>query len=157
MHALVAVLLLVGSLITLFVGLLVGSFGYEILQGFAGGFFANDYVAYGISVLISTVSVFVFLFAVYYLLTNEKLTFREVLPGAIVATVVLEASFQLLPIYLHLSKNVIALQAFGAPALLLVWLYLMANVIVFGAEINWWHARGRRAALELDEAATGLA
>jgi membrane protein len=101
--------------------------------------------------------VFVFLFAVYYLLTNEKLTFREVLPGAIVSTVVLEASFQLLPIYLHLSKNVIALQAFGAPALLLVWLYLMANVIVFGAEINWWHARGRRAALELDEAATGLA
>ena len=32
------------------------------------------------------------------------------------------------------------------PALLLVWLYVMANVIVFGAEINWWRARvaGRR-------------
>ena len=70
---LIAVLLLVSSLVTLFVGLLVGSFGYEILKGFAEDFFANDYVAYGISVLISTVSVFVFLFAVYYLLTNEKL------------------------------------------------------------------------------------
>jgi hypothetical protein len=33
----------------------------------------------------------------------------------------------------------------------------MANVIVFGAEINWWHARGRRAEIELEEAATGLA
>jgi membrane protein len=154
---LLAVMLLVSSLVTLFFGLLIGSVGYEVLTRFAGSFFGNEFVAYTASILISTVSVFVFLFAVYYLLTNEKLTFREVLPGAIVATVVLEASFQLLPIYLHLSKNVIALQAFGAPALLLVWLYLMANVIVFGAEINWWHARGRRAALELDEAATGLA
>ena len=98
----------------------------------------------------------VFLFSVYYLLTNEKLTVREVLPGTIVSTVVLEASFQVLPLYLRLSKNVIALQAFGAPALLLVWLYVMANVIVFGAEVNWWLARGRRERLEPEEAA-GLA
>jgi membrane protein len=103
------------------------------------------------------VSVFIFLFSVYYLLTNEKLTVQEVLPGTIVATIALEASFQLLPLYLRISNDVIALQAFGAPALLLVWLYLMANVIVFGAEINWYLARGRRQALELDEAATGLA
>ena len=154
---LLAVTLLVGSLVTLFVGLLVGSIGYEVLTRFAGGFFGNSYVAFVSSVLISTLAVFVFLFTVYYLLTNEKLTYQEVLPGAIVATVALETSFQLLPLYLRLSKNVIALQAFGAPALLLVWLYLMANVIVFGAEINWWHSRGRRAAVELEEAAAGLA
>jgi membrane protein len=153
---LIAVLFLLGSLVTLFVGLLAGSFGYEVLKNLAGGFFANDYVAYGISVVLSTSAVFVFLFSVYYLLTNEKLSFREVLPGTIIATVALEASFQVLPIYLHLSKNVIALQAFGAPALLLVWLYLMANVIVFGAEVNWWLTRGRRQPIELEEAA-GLA
>jgi membrane protein len=154
---LLAVLLLLGSLITLFTGLLVGSVGYEVLKRFAGDFFVNDYVAYGASVVISTVSVFVFLFSVYYLLTNESLTFREVLPGTIVATVALEASFQVLPLYLRLSKNVIALQALGAPALLLVWLYVMSNVIVFGAEVNWWIARGRREAHETQEAAPGLA
>jgi membrane protein len=154
---LIAVLLLVGSLVTLFVGLLVGSVGYEVLKRFAGDFFVNDYVAYGASVVISTVSVFVFLFSVYYLLTNESLTFREVLPGTIVATIALEASFQVLPLYLRLSKNVIALQALGAPALLLVWLYVMSNVIVFGAEVNWWIARGRREARETQEAAAGLA
>jgi membrane protein len=96
--------------------------------------------------------VFVFLVSVYYLLTNERLTIREVLPGTVVATIALEVSFQVLPIYLHLSKNVLALQALGAPALLLVWLYLMANVIVFGAEVNWWFARGRRQAIEAQEA-----
>jgi len=134
-----------------------GTIGYEVLTRFAGAFFGNSYVAFVSSILISTLAVFVFLFTVYYLLTNEKLTWREVLPGAIVATIALETSFQLLPLYLRFSKNVIALQAFGAPALLLVWLYVMANVIVFGAEINWWHSRGRRAAVEIEEAATGLA
>ena len=153
---LIAVLFLVGSLVTLFVGLLVGSVGYEVLKRLAGGFFDNNYVAYGISIVLSTLAVFVFLFSVYYLLTNEKLTFGEVIPGTIIATIALEASFQVLPIYLRLSKNVIALQAFGAPALLLVWLYLMANVIVFGAEVNWWLARGRRETVDLEEAA-GLA
>ena len=78
---LLAVTLLVGSLVTLFVGLLVGSIGYEVLTRFAGGFFGNSYVAYVRSVLISTIAVFVFLFAVYYLLTNEKLTLQDVLPG----------------------------------------------------------------------------
>ena len=36
------------------------------------------------------------------------------------------------------------MQTFGPPALLLVWLYVMANVIMFGAEINWWYARRER-------------
>ena len=108
-----------------------------------------------LTIRISTLFVFVFLFSVYYLLTNEKLTFGEVLPGTIVATVALEASFQILPLYLWLSQDVIALRAFGAPAILLVWLYLISNVIVFGAEINWWVSRGRRA-VEAEEA-PGLA
>ena len=48
----------------------------------------------------------------------------------------------MLPVYLRVSKDVIALQALGGTALLLVWLYVMANVVVFGAEVNWfWHRR----------------
>jgi membrane protein len=151
----IAVAFLIGSLFTLFIGLLAGSIGVAVLERFAGEVFGNSYVALVLTVLISTLSVFVFLFSVYYLLTNEKLSAREVLPGALVATVALEASFQILPLYLWLSKDVIALQAFGAPAILLVWLYLISNVIVFGAEINWWVSRGRRQPA-LEEAA-GLA
>jgi membrane protein len=150
----IAVAFLIGSLFTLFIGLLAGSIGVAVLERFAGDVFGNSYVALVVTLLISTVSVFVFLFSVYYLLTNEKLTVREVLPGAVVATIALEASFQILPIYLWLSKDVIALQAFGAPAILLVWLYLMSIVIVFGAEINWWV--GRRRQVEVEEA-PGLA
>ena len=150
-----ALLFLVGSLITLFIGLLIGSVGVAVFERFAGNVFGNPYVALVLTIGISTLFVFVFLFSVYYLLTNEKLTFGEVLPGTIVATVALEASFQILPLYLWLSQDVIALQAFGAPAVLLVWLYLISNVIVFGAEINWWVSR-RRGTVDAEEA-PGLA
>src|SRR5437762_3358578 len=62
-----------------------------------------------------------------------------------VGTLALESTFQILPVYLRLSNHVPALEAFGGPAILLVWLYVMANVIVFGAEVNyWWSRDGRR-------------
>jgi len=145
-----ALVLAVGSLIFLFLALFVGSFGYEVLKRFAPGVIANDYVAYTLSVLISMLGLFVFLASVYYLLTNERMTFNEVLPGAVAATVVLQATFQILPIYLRVSGNVLSVRAFAGPALLLIWLYLMSNVIVFGAEVNWWRTRRRRE-LAVDE------
>jgi membrane protein len=140
----IAVVFMIGSVASLFVALLVGSFGFRLLQRATGGALENDVVAYVLSVVVSMGGVFLFLISIYYLLTNERMSVSEVLPGAIFATVMLQASFQVLPLYLRLSSDVVALQAFGAPAILLVWLYVMANVIVFGAEINYWRTRGRR-------------
>jgi membrane protein len=154
-----AMVLLVSSLVVLFVGLVAGSIGFELLNEYAPGFIGNRFIAYGLSVLLSTFGVFVFLVAVYYLLTNVKHTFREVLPGALLATVVLQATFQVLPAYLRFSEQLPALRAFAGLPILLIWLYVMANVIVFGAEVNWWRARGRfeRAARAQQEEAAGLA
>jgi membrane protein len=153
---LLAVGLMLLSLVMLFVGLLAGSIGFDLLTRYAGGVAGNSYVAYGLSVAVSLIAVFVFLVAVYYLLTNVEHTFTDVLPGAVVAAIALEASFQVLPLYVRFSSNVVALKAFGGPALLLVWLYVMANVIVFGAEVNWRHAERRRPPSPAEEAA-GLA
>ena len=152
---LLAVGLMLLSLVTLFVGLVIGSFGVDLVKRYAEFIADNSYVAYGLSVAVSLLAVFVFLVAVYYLLTNVEHTFTDVLPGAVVAAVALEASFQALPLYVRYSGNVVALKAFGGPALLLVWLYVMANVIVFGAEVNWLYAK-RRQRPGLEEA-TGLA
>jgi membrane protein len=153
---LLAVGLMLLSLVTLFVGLLAGSIGFDLLTRYAGGVSGNSYVAYGLSVAVSLIAVFVFLVAVYYLLTNVEHTFTDVLPGAVVAAIALEASFQVLPLYVRFSGNVVALKAFGGPALLLVWLYVMANVMVFGAEVNWWLTERRKHPSESEEAA-GLA
>ncbi len=137
-----ATMMMVGSLVSLFLSLVVGSIGQEVLKRYAG-FAGNATTALVIAILVSTSGLFVFLASAYYVLTNADLTLREVLPGAITAAVTLEATFQLLPVYVNISKHNPVLQTLSGPAVLLVWLYLMANVIVLGAEVNWW--RGHRA------------
>ena len=136
----IAVLLLLSTLVTLFVGLLAGSFGGRVLREYAPGVIGNAVVSEVLSLLISFGAVFAFLVSVYYLLTNERMRLRNVLPGAVTATLLLQATFQLLPVYGEYATENVALQI-GSPAVLIVWLYLMANVIVFGAEVNWWWAR----------------
>ena len=150
----VAVALLMGGLLTLFVALLVGSFGVEALKEWAPGVVANEIVAYVLSVVVSTAGVFAFLVSAYYLLTNERLVVRDVLPGAVLATVLLQASFQVLPIFVRYAELNPVLKTFGSPVILLVWLYVMSNVIVFGAELNWWRRHGRE---PVEEEPTGLA
>src|SRR4051794_27877982 len=137
-----ATLMMVGSLVFLFVSLVIGSIGQEILKRYLG-FAGNVTTARVIAILVSAVGLFVFLTSAYYVLTNADLTVREVLPGSVTAAVTLEATFQLLPVYVDISKHNPVLQTLSGPAVLLVWLYVMANVIVLGAEVNWW--RGHRA------------
>jgi membrane protein len=144
-----ASVLMIGSLVTLFVSLLAGALGVAVLREYAPGFVSNSAAAYTLSVAVSLGGVFLFLVTCYYFLTNEDMTLREVLPGAILAAVLLAATFQVLPVYQRYADLNPALRAFGAPAILLVWLYVMANVIVFGAELNWW--RSRRKEQELEE------
>jgi membrane protein len=148
-----AFVMMVALLVTLFLGLLAGSIGFDLLKRWIPGLAGNGVAAYALSVLVSLVAIFVFLVAVYYRLTNVTLTVAEVLPGAAIAAVLLEASFQVLPLYVRFSSISIALRAFGGPALLLVWLYVMANAIVFGAEVNASRSALRETPLE----APGLA
>jgi membrane protein len=136
-----ASILMVGSLVTLFVALLTGSLGVAALQEYAPGFVSNYVSAYVLSIAVSLLGVFVFLVSCYYFLTNEDLSVREVLPGAMLAAILLEGTFQVLPLYQRYADLNPGLRAFGAPAILLVWLYVMSNVIVFGAELNWWLSR----------------
>src|SRR2546423_7812580 len=139
----IALLLMVGSLVTLFVALLVGSFGVAFVRHLAPGVL-DPTGAYIFTVGISTAGIFGFLVSVYRLLTNTNVSVRDVLPGSTLAAVILDASFQVLPIYNRFTHLNPTLKTFGSPAILLVWLYVMSNVIVFGAEINWWVAQRKR-------------
>jgi membrane protein len=146
-------LLVAGSLAVLFVALVVGSVGVELTRH-AG--VAGHVLSYVYALAVSTALIFGLTWTLYYLLTNTAVTWRETLPGAAVASLLLQASFQILPLFVRLtSGELVALQAFGGLALLLFWLYLMANVIVLGAEVNWWLAR--RDELPGQETAAGLA
>jgi membrane protein len=134
----IAFSLMTGSLVTLFLALLAGSLGAEALRRYAPGVVGSGISAYVVSIVLSSFGVFVFLVSAYYVLTNVELTIRNVLPGALLATFLLQVTFQALPLYVRFAKVNPALHTFGGTAILLVWLYVMSNVIVFGAELNWW-------------------
>ncbi len=133
-------LLTAASLMVLFVALVIASVGVELVQR-AG--VAEGALSYLYALLISTALLVGFTWSLYRLLTNTSLSWRETLPGALFASVLLQASFQILPFFVRLSGDLIALQAYGGLVLLLVWLYVMANILVIGAEVNWWLTRGR--------------
>ena len=139
---------MVGGVVTLFASLVVGAIGVEAIKQYAPSWVSGGVVAYALSIAVSLLGVFLFLFAVYRVLPNLRMTSRDALPGAIVAAIVLEASFQILPVFVRLADVNVTLRVLGGPAILLLWLYVMANVIVFGAELNWWVAQRREAATE---------
>jgi uncharacterized BrkB/YihY/UPF0761 family membrane protein len=61
----------------------------------------------------------------------------------VVGTVAFQLSFQALPLYLGFSESQPALKAFNGLVVLLVWLFLMSNVLLLGAQVNHWYGRGR--------------
>jgi membrane protein len=131
------------SLVVLFAGLVAGTFGYDLMRRYAPSVVGSSEVALTLTVASSALALFAFLLSAYYRLTNARLTRREVLPGAIVGAIVLEVTLQALPLFVFVSSDVPALRALGTTFLLLVWLYVMANVIVFGAALNYESAYGQ--------------
>ena len=152
---LLAATLMVATITMLFVSLLIGAVGVEVMKRYAPGFVANPIVAYIVSIAVSLLGVFVFLLAVYWFLPTADVRVHDALPGAILAAIVLEASFQVVPVFVRIAGISPTLRVLGAPAILLLWLYLMANVVVFGAEVNWW--RAERLRLRSEPALEGLA
>ena len=146
--------LMTGSIVTLFASLVVGAFGVEALKAWEPGLVgATGYV---LSIAVSLIGVFVFLVVVYWVLPNADVSFRAALHGAVFASILLEASFQVLPVFVRLASVNPTLRVLGGPAILLLWLYVMSNVIVFGAEVNWWFAE-RRSTRIGEEVPAGLA
>jgi YihY family inner membrane protein len=139
----IAAVVMAATITTLFASLVIGALGVEVLKRYAPGFVGSSVAAYMLSIAVSLLGVFLFLLTTYRVLTNAPVTWRDVLPGAIFAAILLEASFQIVPFFVRLADVNPVLRVLGGPAILLLWLYLMANVIVFGAEINWWQGARR--------------
>lgn len=135
----ISFVLVLSSLAVLFTSLLVAALSNGWLHRHTSGFLVSSVVPYLISLAFSSVGSFLFLMVAYRVLTNVELHRGDVWPGALFGTVLFQISFQAVPYYLQRGDVLFALRAFGGLVLLLVWLYLMANVIVLGAEINWSH------------------
>lgn len=130
------------SLLVLFTGLITGTLGYDLLRRYAPELVGKGWVAVAVTALGSALALFVFLLSAYSRLTNARMTRREVVPGALLGALVLALTLQGLPLFVFVFSDVVALQALGTTFLLLVWLYVMANVIVFCAAFNYEIAYG---------------
>jgi membrane protein len=148
----IAAIVMTTTITTLFISLVIGALGVEVLKRYLPGVAGNSVVGYVLSILASLAGVFLFVLAAYRVLTNAEVTVHDVLPGAVMAAIVLEASFQIVPIFVRLAGVNPTLRVLGGPIILLIWLYVMANVIVLGAELNWWQAERRalRAPAQVD-------
>ena len=139
----IAAVVMLATVTTLFVSLVIGALGVEVVKRYAPGFAGSSVAAYILSIAVSQLGVFVFVLAIYRVLTNAPVTVRDVLPGAVMASILLEASFQIVPVFVRFAGVNPVLRVLGGPVILLLWLYLMANIIVLGAELNWWQSERR--------------
>ena len=153
LHQKLVVLGLFGTaLIGLLLGLTIVVTSQTALSGIAPDL--ANYAAWRIGggLAISTLMTFAFLMLVYRTLPNTELRTRQVLPGALIGTVLLQLTFESLPLYVRSVEGLPALKAFAGAAVLLVWLYLMGNVVLIGGAVTWWSSRGRAAATAVTSA-----
>jgi membrane protein len=85
---------------------------------------------------ISIVSVVLLFLLIYKVLPNAKQGWRDVLPGALLSTVLLFLISQIFPLYVAFFPPNQAYAVFGVFLVLTFYLYLLGFVFVLGAELN---------------------
>jgi len=114
-----------------FISWVGGAPEYSDVRGFVsrGGQIAGFAVAIATLVLITAL--------VYYFGPNRKQTFRTVLPGAALATVLWSVATLGFGWYVrHVANYNVLYGSVGAGLALLVWMYLLAVIMLFGCEFN---------------------
>jgi uncharacterized BrkB/YihY/UPF0761 family membrane protein len=89
-----------------------------------------------VSFSISILSAFLLFLLIYKVLPNTKQGWRDVLPGAMLSSVLFFVISLIFPLYVSLFPPNQAYALFGVFLVLLFWLYLLGFVFVLGAELN---------------------
>ncbi len=84
----------------------------------------------------------------YRILPNTRLSFRQVLPGSLVAAVLFFVLLEVFPLYTRLfGPGFATYAAFGMFLLLMFWTFLLGLVLVLGVELNAFLETPRQSAL----------
>jgi membrane protein len=123
-----ATTLLVVSTLSLGLGSLIGSLPTSLPIGPVAG----RVVTWSISIL----SAFLLFLLLYKVLPNARQGWRQVLPGAVLSSVLFFVILTVFPIYVSLIPPNQAYAVFGVFLVFTFWLYLLGFVFVLGAELN---------------------
>jgi membrane protein len=96
--------------------------------------------------VVASSTIIAILFAVLLkYLPDAQLAWRDVLPGALLTTVLFVAGKYAISLYFSYSNPTSAYGAAGSLALVLLWIYYSAMIFFFGAEFTqvWATSRGR--------------
>lgn len=116
------------------------------LQGLSG--FINSYLPFGAVVLLAVSFVVSFalnavlIAAMYKILPDRSLAWRDVIFGAIVTAALFEIGKKLISLYLGTSSAATSLGAAGALLGLLFWVYYSAQIFLFGAALTKTYSAG---------------
>src|SRR6266568_2586348 len=82
--------------------------------------------------------------AIYMVVPNQHISFRNSWLGAVVAAIALDIYLTLFPLYVHFVGNGPA-ASLGAGILLLIFFYYFAVILLLGAQVNAFFAEGIKA------------
>jgi membrane protein len=138
MLTIVGFLLLVSSVGTL----LVSSLGSNLLGRFLGG--ENSILVEVLSQLLTIVIVMAVFSAMYKFLPDVKISWRDVLVGAFVTTILFTVGELLVAVYFHRAGITSSYGAAGAILVALLWIYYTAIIFLLGAEYTKIQAKTAR-------------
>jgi membrane protein len=147
MQRVVSIVMLIITTLLLIVSTLAASLG-SLVGNVQVGLPVGPKLARVVSWSISILSAFVLFLLIYKILPNAKQGWRDVMPGAILSSVLLFVISQIFPLYLTFFPPNQAYAVFGVFLVFTFWLYLLGFVLVLGAELNaFLHEPARSVAL----------
>jgi membrane protein len=117
---------------------LVLALGATVVANWAAGYVSGHFpFAWVISFVIGAAVMVILLVLLYRFVPNRTFSVRQVLPGALLAGVLVEALSLVFPLYTRYAGGVNSYGAqFGLFFLLATWLYLLSELILLGAVYN---------------------
>ncbi|HEX6745964.1 MAG TPA: YihY/virulence factor BrkB family protein [Longimicrobium sp.] len=117
----------------------------------------SQVVAWIVGELVAITVVFLLFAAIFKVLPDAEIAWKDVWVGALVTAVLFEVGKAALGIYLGNSNPGKAYGAAGSLAVILVWIYYSAMIVLFGAEFTQTWATTRGEGIRPEEGAVAMA
>lgn len=142
--------LTLGLIVAMIIALILPVFGDAIIKFINSILFLPEGMEILFQVLRWSISIIVIatvLAVLYHVAPNIKLPFKYALPGAIFATIAWQLTSFGFSLYISNFANYSETYgSLGGVIILMIWFFLIGNILVIGAEINAIHYRRKRGA-----------